>query len=147
MNRRAKIVCTLGPATSSYERLHELIAAGMDVARFNLSHGSHELHKEVYDRVRAAATEQGRAVGLLADLQGPKIRVGRFAEGPVRLGFGDTLDIAATFSPSPPKKFPETASRSPPPTPVCPATSRLATRSWSTMAVSSSKPSPSKVPG
>ncbi|HEY9521709.1 MAG TPA: pyruvate kinase [Thermopolyspora sp.] len=93
MNRRAKIVCTLGPATSSYERLHELIAAGMDVARFNLSHGSHELHKEVYDRVRAAATEQGRAVGLLADLQGPKIRVGRFAEGPVRLGFGDVFTI------------------------------------------------------
>ncbi len=93
MNRRAKIVCTLGPATSSSERLSELIAAGMDVARFNLSHGSHELHKEVYDRVRAAAAEQGRAVGLLADLQGPKIRVGRFAEGPVRLGFGDVFTI------------------------------------------------------
>jgi pyruvate kinase len=65
----------------------------MDVARFNLSHGSHELHKEVYDRVRAAAAEQGRGVGLLADLQGPKIRVGRFAEGPVRLGFGDVFTI------------------------------------------------------
>ncbi|MEV5411796.1 pyruvate kinase [Thermopolyspora sp. NPDC052614] len=93
MTRRAKIVCTLGPATSSPERLSELIAAGMDVARFNLSHGSHELHKEVYDRVRAAAAEQGRGVGVLADLQGPKIRVGRFAEGPVRLGFGDVFTI------------------------------------------------------
>ncbi|GLW97379.1 pyruvate kinase [Microtetraspora sp. NBRC 16547] len=93
MSRRAKIVCTLGPATSSPERLHELIAAGMDVARFNLSHGSHELHKEVLDRVRAASDEVGRAVGVLADLQGPKIRVGRFASGPVRLGFGDVFTI------------------------------------------------------
>ncbi|GAT64750.1 pyruvate kinase [Planomonospora sp. ID91781] len=93
MTRRAKIVCTLGPATSSPERLRELIAAGMDVARFNLSHGSHELHKEVYDRVREAAAELGRGVGVLADLQGPKIRVGRFEDGPVRLGFGDVFTI------------------------------------------------------
>jgi pyruvate kinase len=93
VTRRAKIVCTLGPATSSPERLSELIAAGMDVARFNLSHGSHEQHKEIYDRVRAAAAEQGRGVGVLADLQGPKIRVGRFADGPVRLGFGDVFTI------------------------------------------------------
>jgi pyruvate kinase len=93
VTRRAKIVCTLGPATSSPERLRELIAAGMDVARFNLSHGSHELHKEVYDRVREAAAELGRGVGVLADLQGPKIRVGRFEDGPVRLGFGDVFTI------------------------------------------------------
>jgi pyruvate kinase len=93
VTRRAKIVCTLGPATSSPERLRELIIAGMDVARFNLSHGSHELHKEVYDRVREAAAELGRGVGVLADLQGPKIRVGRFEEGPVRLGFGDVFVI------------------------------------------------------
>ncbi|GAA4189885.1 pyruvate kinase [Microbispora amethystogenes] len=93
MSRRAKIVCTLGPATSSPERLRELIKAGMNVARFNLSHGSHELHKEVFDRVRAAADELGCAVGILADLQGPKIRVGRFASGPVRLGFGDVFTI------------------------------------------------------
>lgn len=65
----------------------------MNVARFNLSHGSHELHKEVFDRVRAAADELGCAVGVLADLQGPKIRVGRFASGPVRLGFGDVFTI------------------------------------------------------
>ncbi|RGA02196.1 pyruvate kinase [Microbispora triticiradicis] len=93
MSRRAKIVCTLGPATSSPERLRELIKAGMNVARFNLSHGSHELHKEVFNRVRAAADELGCAVGVLADLQGPKIRVGRFASGPVRLGFGDVFTI------------------------------------------------------
>lgn len=65
----------------------------MNVARFNLSHGSHELHKEVLDRVRAAADELGQAVGVLADLQGPKIRVGRFASGPVRLGFGDVFTV------------------------------------------------------
>jgi pyruvate kinase len=65
----------------------------MNVARFNLSHGSHELHKEVFDRVRAAADELGKAVGVLADLQGPKIRVGRFAAGPVRLGFGDVFTV------------------------------------------------------
>ncbi|GLW22391.1 pyruvate kinase [Microbispora amethystogenes] len=65
----------------------------MNVARFNLSHGSHELHKEVFNRVRAAADELGCAVGVLADLQGPKIRVGRFASGPVRLGFGDVFTI------------------------------------------------------
>jgi pyruvate kinase len=93
VTRRAKIVCTLGPATSSQERLNELVAAGMDVARFNLSHGTHEQHKEIYDRVRKAAELHGRAVGVLADLQGPKIRVGRFAEGPVRLGYGDVFTI------------------------------------------------------
>ncbi|MEW9531438.1 pyruvate kinase [Microbispora sp. NPDC049125] len=93
MSRRTKIVCTLGPATSSPERLRELITAGMNVARFNLSHGSHELHREILDRVRDAADELGCAVGVLADLQGPKIRVGRFAEGPVRLGYGDVFTI------------------------------------------------------
>ncbi|WP_283133526.1 pyruvate kinase [Rhizohabitans arisaemae] len=93
MSRRAKIVCTLGPATASPERIRELVAAGMDVARINLSHGTHEQHREVYDRVRAAAAELGRGVGVLADLQGPKIRVGRFAEGPVRLGFGDVFTV------------------------------------------------------
>ncbi|WP_433496900.1 pyruvate kinase [Sphaerimonospora sp. CA-214678] len=93
MSRRAKIVCTLGPASSSPERLRELILAGMNVARFNLSHGSHELHREILDRVRAAAEELGRPVGVLADLQGPKIRVGRFACGPVRLAYGDVFTI------------------------------------------------------
>ncbi|MDF5755969.1 pyruvate kinase [Spongiactinospora sp. TRM90649] len=93
MTRRAKIVCTLGPATSSPERIRELVASGMDVARFNLSHGTHELHKEIYDRVRETAADLGRGVGLLADLQGPKIRVGTFEEGPVRLGFGDVFAI------------------------------------------------------
>ncbi len=91
--RRAKIVCTLGPATSSEDGLRGLIRAGMDVARLNMSHGDHDGHLEVYRRVRAASDEIGRAVGILADLQGPKIRTGRFADGPIRLAPGDRFTI------------------------------------------------------
>jgi len=86
--RRAKIVCTLGPAVSSPERLRELVSAGMDVARLNLSHGAYADHEAVYRDVRAASNETGHAVGILVDLQGPKIRTGRFADGPVRLENG-----------------------------------------------------------
>ncbi|WP_026875670.1 pyruvate kinase [Jiangella gansuensis] len=91
--RRAKIVCTLGPATDSPERLRELIDVGMDVARFNLSHGSHAEHEERYLRVRKAATEAERNVGVLVDLQGPKIRLGTFAEGSVEIEVGQTFVI------------------------------------------------------
>ncbi|MFD8915190.1 pyruvate kinase [Streptomyces sp. NPDC059575] len=91
--RRAKIVCTLGPATDSYDQIKALVEAGMDVARFNLSHGGQAEHEARYQRVRKAADETGRSVGLLADLQGPKIRLGRFAEGPVILERGDTFTI------------------------------------------------------
>jgi pyruvate kinase len=91
--RRAKIVCTLGPATDSYDQIKALVEAGMDVARLNLSHGSHADHEERYQRVRKAADEAGRSVGILADLQGPKIRLGRFTEGPVLLERGDTFTI------------------------------------------------------
>ena len=93
MSRRAKIVCTLGPATASPERVHELVRAGMDVARLNFSHGTHEDHRRVYTMVREAADEVGRAVGVLADLQGPKIRLGHFATGPVEWGADDTVRI------------------------------------------------------
>ncbi|WP_030477001.1 pyruvate kinase [Lentzea albidocapillata] len=93
MSRRAKIVCTLGPATGTPEKVRDLVAAGMDVARMNFSHGSHADHKQVYDMVRAAADESGRAVGILADLQGPKIRLGRFAAGPVDWNNGDVVRI------------------------------------------------------
>ncbi|MFF5251665.1 pyruvate kinase [Streptomyces leeuwenhoekii] len=91
--RRAKIVCTLGPATDSYDQIKALVDAGMDVARFNLSHGTHAEHEQRYRRVREAADETGRSIGILADLQGPKIRLGRFAEGPVLLERGDTFTI------------------------------------------------------
>lgn len=86
--RRAKIVVTLGPATTSLESIRALIAAGMDVARLNLSHGDHEEHRNLYGAVRQAADEAGRGVGILVDLQGPKIRLGRFESGPVLLEVG-----------------------------------------------------------
>ncbi|WP_030545687.1 pyruvate kinase [Streptomyces albus] len=91
--RRSKIVCTLGPAVDSYEQLKSLIEAGMNVARFNMSHGTHPEHEERYHRVRKASEETGRAVGVLADLQGPKIRLETFAEGPVELVRGDEFTI------------------------------------------------------
>ncbi|MEV0264421.1 pyruvate kinase [Streptomyces sp. NPDC050617] len=91
--RRAKIVCTLGPATDSYEQIKALVEAGMDIARFNLSHGTYAEHEARYHRVRKASEETGRNVGILADLQGPKIRLGRFREGPVLLERGDEFTI------------------------------------------------------
>ena len=91
--RRAKIVCTLGPATSSLEQIRALVAAGMDVARLNLSHGSYDVHEAVYRNVRQAADEAGRGVGILVDLQGPKIRLGSFAAGPQLLQNGARFTI------------------------------------------------------
>jgi pyruvate kinase len=91
--RRAKIVCTLGPATESYDQIKALVEAGMDVARLNLSHGGYAEHEDRYRRVRKASDETGRSVGVLADLQGPKIRLGRFAEGPVLLERGDEFTV------------------------------------------------------
>lgn len=91
--RRAKIVCTLGPSAESIEQLRTIIAAGMDVARLNLSHGSHEEHQARYDAVRKAADEVGRGVGIFADLQGPKIRTGRFKNGKETLIQGQTFTI------------------------------------------------------
>ncbi|MHB1063160.1 MAG: pyruvate kinase [Georgenia sp.] len=91
--RRAKIVCTIGPATASAEKVQELVDAGMDVARINRSHGSTEEHQAVANNVRAAAQASGRAVAVLVDLQGPKIRLGEFAVEPVHLKEGDTFTI------------------------------------------------------
>ncbi|MEE4598448.1 pyruvate kinase [Streptomyces sp. DSM 41524] len=91
--RRSKIVCTLGPAVDSYDQLKSLIEAGMNVARFNMSHGSHPEHEERYHRVRKASEETGHAVGVLADLQGPKIRLETFKDGPVELVRGDEFII------------------------------------------------------
>jgi pyruvate kinase len=93
VTRRAKIVCTLGPATASPERIRDLVQAGMDVARLNFSHGDREDHKRVYELVREAADAEGRAVGILGDLQGPKIRLGRFAAGPVEWRTGEEVRI------------------------------------------------------
>jgi len=79
--RRTKIVCTIGPASSSVEALDRLVAAGMDVARLNFSHGTHAEHAEVLRRLRDGEERWGRPVAILQDLQGPKIRLGTFGEG------------------------------------------------------------------
>ncbi|WP_372727561.1 pyruvate kinase [Nocardioides sp.] len=91
--RKAKIVCTLGPATAPEGRVRELVLAGMDVARLNMSHGSHADHAEAYRQVRAASDETGKGVGIFADLQGPKIRLSTFANGPVLLERGQAWTI------------------------------------------------------
>jgi len=93
MRRRAKIVCTLGPATSSGEQIRALVAAGMDVARLNFSHGTREEHAAIYREVRAASDQAQRSVAVLVDLQGPKIRLGEFEDGGVTLARGDRFTI------------------------------------------------------
>lgn len=96
--RRAKIVCTLGPASASQEMLEKLITAGMDVARLNFSHGTHAEHLAVIERLRAASLRMRKAVGMIGDLQGPKIRTGRLAEGRVELVEGRELAITTDES-------------------------------------------------
>ena len=93
--RRAKIVCTMGPAVESSEKVHELIAAGMNMARLNLSHGGHDEHQSRLDLVRSVAAETNQPIAILVDLQGPKIRLARFANGPHDLARGDIFTITA----------------------------------------------------
>lgn len=85
----------MGPATSGYETTRDLVAAGMDVARLNLSHGSHADHEATYSNIRRAGDEVGRGVGILADLQGPKIRLGEFLDGAIDLAEDDEFTITA----------------------------------------------------
>lgn len=86
-------MCTLGPATATEDRIRELVESGMDVARLNFSHGEHADHAENYKKVRQASDHLGRAVGILADLQGPKIRLGRFLEGKTVWATGEEVRI------------------------------------------------------
>jgi len=90
---RAKIVCTLGPSSSTPERIGELIDAGMSVARLNFSHGSHDDHARMLQIVRSEADRRGKAIAALLDLQGPKIRIGKLANGQVQLKVGAELTI------------------------------------------------------
>ena len=91
--RRAKIVCTMGPAVESAEKVRELIDAGMNMARLNLSHGGYPEHQARLDQVRLASKEAGVPVAILVDLQGPKIRLARFKAGPHDLARGDIFTI------------------------------------------------------
>ena len=91
--RRAKIVCTMGPAVEADGKVEQLIAAGMNMARLNLSHGTYVEHQSRLDAVRSAAKKAGVPVAILVDLQGPKIRLARFASGPHDLARGDVFTI------------------------------------------------------
>ena len=93
MSRRTKIVCTLGPAVASRDAIRRLVEDGMDVARLNFSHGDHADHEQNYLWVREATDATGRAVGILADLQGPKIRLGRFIDGATVWENGEVVRI------------------------------------------------------
>ena len=95
MSRHTKIVATLGPASSSPEVLEKLVAAGIDVVRMNFSHGTADDHKARAEGIRAAAAKLGRTVGILGDLQGPKIRVGKFEGGKITLHDGDSFILDA----------------------------------------------------
>jgi pyruvate kinase len=91
--RRTKIVATIGPASSSPEMLRKLVAAGVDVFRLNFSHGTHELHALAYANIRSAAEAAGRHLAILADLCGPKIRVGSFEGGSIELTAGAAVTV------------------------------------------------------
>src|SRR5919202_2443012 len=91
MERRTKIVATIGPASSDREVLVRMVGAGMDVARLNFSHGTAEQHAEMAQRVREAAGRAGRPVAILQDLPGPKLRIGALRDGTADLGIGDQL--------------------------------------------------------
>ena len=98
MNRATKIVATLGPATSDPGVLEQLLRAGVDVVRLNFSHGAAKDHIDRAQLVRDTAVRVGKPVALMADLQGPKIRVGRFADGKVMLKAGDPFVLDAARS-------------------------------------------------
>src|SRR3989344_6908290 len=91
VKRRVKIVCTLGPSTRTPERLAQLIDAGMDIARQNFSHGTHDFHRTMVKNVRDAAVACGKMVAIMQDLQGPKLRVGKLPEEGVTIKAGDTV--------------------------------------------------------
>src|SRR5260370_24952361 len=112
--RHSKIVCTIGPATRSLRMIDRLLSAGMDVARLNFSHGSHEEHAKNISMLRAAAVEHEKPIAILADLQGPKIRTGPLAGGGtvlLRAGqpfvittaklLGGSTRVNTTFTPMP----------------------------------------------
>ena len=96
--RRAKIVCTVGPSSYSQEILEQLLAGGMDVARLNFSHGTHKQHAETIEKLRSASLRVRKAVGILGDLQGPKMRTGRLTKGGVELKEGAEFTITTNQS-------------------------------------------------
>src|SRR5512137_1561708 len=92
---KTKIVCTIGPASEAPEVMEQMIRAGMNVARLNFSHGDFAGHRRVIENLRAAARAVGRRLAILADLPGPKIRIGRFSKEPVELKSGILFTLTA----------------------------------------------------
>src|SRR3954465_3168710 len=97
--RRTKIVATLGPASSDRSVIARLFEAGADVFRINMSHTSHEKMRGLVAAIRAVEADHGRPIGILVDLQGPKLRVGSFAAGPAMLAKGETFTLDADPAP------------------------------------------------
>jgi pyruvate kinase len=93
MQRHTKIIATLGPSVASQESVRALVEAGMDVARLNFSHGGHDLHRQFYEWVRAAAKDVGRTIAIMQDIQGPKLRVGEFPGGVISLDANSEVDL------------------------------------------------------
>src|SRR6185312_3776700 len=91
--RRVKIVATIGPSTQSREALEKAILSGMNVARLNFSHGTHEVHAGVIDNIRELSKKWNAPVSILQDLQGPKIRVGKFKGGKIELAEGEKVTV------------------------------------------------------
>ena len=106
IQRRTKIVATLGPASSSPDVLEKMIIAGLDVARLNFSHGSPDEHRARAELVREIAARHGRFVALLGDLQGPKIRIAKFTDKRIELKEGDQFRFSVTHRATPaPRKW------------------------------------------
>ncbi|QQR69423.1 MAG: pyruvate kinase [Alphaproteobacteria bacterium] len=103
-NRKTKILATIGPASSSHERIYSLIQAGVDVIRLNFSHGTHDDHRGRYETIRKIEKEMGRPIGVLADLQGPKLRLGKFAEGAIDIAAGQTFRLDTDPAPGDDKR-------------------------------------------
>ncbi len=131
MERRARIVATIGPASQDEATLQQLVEAGMDVARMNFSHGTHENHSLVYQRLRAISSRLGRPVTILQDLQGPKIRTGEIENGQVELHAGQRLILTTAQGAG------RQPNRSASISPACPRASSRAGASCLTMAPSS----------
>ena len=103
---RVKIICTIGPASRELDVLAELVRAGMNVARLNLSHGTHEYHRGTIERVRTVAEQLKTPIAILADLQGPKLRVGKMQNGGVPITAGETLVLTAADQVGEPGRIP-----------------------------------------
>src|SRR5512145_1169639 len=105
-DHKTKIVCTIGPASSSEEVIRQLLLAGMNVARINFPHGDFESHREVIQRVRRVAAELDRTVAILADLPGPKIRIGKLEKEPIMLHKGNLVTLTIDDAPGNAERIP-----------------------------------------